>query len=72
LFLPSIEKHLEALPLIVAEAEKQDATAAALWTMQCDAGCQIAKDNMNCLLKQAVLCLSPLHAPHHALWLPAQ
>jgi len=56
--MPSIEKHLEALPVMLAEAEKQDAAAAALWTMQCDSGCQIAKNNMQCLLthKQCFVC----------------
>ena len=58
--VPSIDKHLEALPLMLAEAEKEGAGAAALWTMQCDAGCQTVKDNMACLFthKQCFVCHS--------------
>ena len=56
--MPSIEKHLEALPEMLAEAENKGATAAALWTMQCDAGCLIVKNNISCLFthKQCFVC----------------
>ena len=66
-FVPSVEQHLEALPLMLAEAENKGATAAALWMMQCDAGCQNRKDNLVCLFthKQCFVChrASPSMSP---------
>ena len=63
MFMPSIQKHLEALPLMLAEAEKQDAGADALWTMQCHSGCPIAKNNFECLFThlQTFVCHPPPH-----------
>jgi len=61
--MPIIQKHLEALPLMLAEAEKQDAGADALWTMQCNFGCHAAKENMQCILghPQTFVCHPPPH-----------
>jgi len=65
MLMPSIQKHLEALPLMLADAEKQDAPATALWTMQCDSGCPTAKDNFLCLYThpQHFVC-HPCSPPH--------
>jgi len=56
-YMPSIQKHLEALPLMLAEAEKQDAGADAVWTMQCDSRC-VFHGNLNCFSnhKQQYVC----------------
>jgi len=62
--MPSTLKHLEALPLMLAEAEKQDAGADALWTMQCNFGCPAEKENMKCVLGH------PQHFVCHPCWTP--
>ena len=56
-YMPSIQKHLEALPLMLAEAAKQDAGADAVWTMQCDSRC-VFHGNLNCFSnhKQQYVC----------------
>ena len=63
--MPSIQKHLEALPLMLAEAETQDAPATALLTMQCDLGCVVSHENFNCIFnhKQGYIC-HPCSPPH--------
>jgi len=67
-FMPGIEKHLEALPLMMAAAEKEGFNANALWTMQCDAGCKNVKNDIVCLLshKQCFVCqrASPPMTPY--------
>jgi len=67
-FMPGIEKHLEALPLMMAAAEKEGFNANALWTMQCDAGCNNVKNDIVCLLshKQCFVCqrASPPMTPY--------
>jgi len=65
-YMPRIQKHLEALPLMLAEAEKQDAGADALWTMQCDSRC-VFDAKLKCFLnhKQQYIC-NPGSPPHRS------